>query len=422
MPQPLYKFSDKPWFKYPKFTWNKQHAIIIGGGIAGCQTAWHLLQTGWQVTLIERHNKLATEASGNVAGAILPKMTAIESLGEDFYTQAFNYTLKQLTQLTASSQKIQYDLCGVIQLAHNSREDKRWKALQQRDFSSDFLQCLDSTETQRQSGICTPYKSTYFPQGGWINPASFCQALINHPHCKVILESEAISLKKVDENWLIQDKNQQIIASAEVVIITSGKDINQLAQTEKLPIMPVLGQTTQAQATQASSKLKTVIGHEGYLTPAIEGQHIFGATFERHQHQAVMTAESDNINQQQLHQYLPEFSDSLGTISSSHAAIRMTTPDRFPYAGALINSQSYKEDYNDIHQGKHWKEYPVARYQQGLFVLAGLGSRGLTTAGYCANQLVDIINGKQLDDKITQALHAGRFMVKRLKTKVVVIL
>ena len=410
------KIKDKPWFHYPAFSWQKKQAVVIGGGIAGCQSAWHLLQTGWNVTLIERHEKLATEASGNIAGAILPKMTALESLGEDFYVQAFHYTLKQLAQLKASHKHIHYDLCGVLQLAHNTREEKRWKALQQRGFDDDFLQCLDKAQTQQQSGIHTPYKSTFFPQGGWVNPASFCDALVDHPNCTILLENNALKLKQEQRQWQVLDSHNHLLIQAEIIIISSGKDINQLAQTNDLPIMPVLGQTTQATATTASQKLKTVIGHEGYLTPAIKGQHIFGATFERHKDKAIITPIADKINQQQLHKYLAEFSDSLGKIESSHAAIRMTTPDHFPYAGALIDIQAYKKDYADIHQGKHWKIYPNAAYQQGLFILAGLGSRGLTTAGYCASLLVDIINGKQPKDKITQALHAGRFMIKRLKT------
>jgi len=410
-----HKIADKPWFHYPAFSWQTKRAVVIGGGIAGCQSAWHLLQTGWHVTLIERHKKLATEASGNLAGAILPKMTALESLGEDFYVQAFRYTLKQLEQLAASHQHLHYDLCGVLQLAHNAREEKRWQALQKRGFEDDFLQCLNTAQTQQQSGIHAPYKSVFFPQGGWINPASFCKALIDHPNCCVLLESEALNLKKVKQQWQVLDNQHHLIAQAEVIIMSSGKDIKQLTQYNDLPIMPVLGQTTQANASATSQKLKTVIGHEGYLTPAINGQHIFGATFERDKNQAIIDPIADKTNQQQLYKYLAEFSDSLGKIESSHAAIRMTTPDRFPYAGALIDRTFYNNNYADIHQGKYWKSYPSAHYQKGLFILAGLGSRGLTTAGYCAALLADIINGKQPNDKITQALHAGRFMVKRLK-------
>lgn len=407
-----------PWFDYPQLNWNKKHAIVIGGGIAGCQSAWHLLQTGWQVTLIERHHKLATEASGNIAGAIMPKMTALPSLGEDFYRAAFSHTLQQLAHLKSTNKHINYALCGVLQLAHNPREEKRWAALQQRGFSDDFLQCLAVEQTEQHSGITSPYKSTYFPQGGWISPASFCHALIDHPDCDILLQCDALRLQQDQQQWQILDAKNKLLAAAEVVIIANGKDLSQFEQTQHLPIMPVLGQTSQASASASSKKLHTVIGHKGYLTPAINGQHIFGATFERNIDRAILTPQADASNQQQLKQYLPDFDESLGVIKSSHAAIRMTTPDRFPYAGGVINQTHYQHDYADIHMGKHWKQYPIGRYLKGLFVLAGLGSRGLTTAGYCASLIADTINGKPSNDKIANALHAGRFTIKQLKTNI----
>src|SRR5262245_16495117 len=43
--------------------------LIIGGGIAGASTAYHLAQYGRQVTLLER-SEIASEASGVNAGAI----------------------------------------------------------------------------------------------------------------------------------------------------------------------------------------------------------------------------------------------------------------------------------------------------------------------------------------------------------------
>ncbi|MCF6190226.1 MAG: FAD-dependent 5-carboxymethylaminomethyl-2-thiouridine(34) oxidoreductase MnmC [Cocleimonas sp.] len=412
-------FQNTPWFNYPEYHWKTKHVVIVGGGIAGCQMAWHLCQVDWQVTLIERHNELAKEASGNPIGVILPKMTSQQSLGEDFYTQSFDYTLSLLDTLKQQGKTIDWQSCGALQLTHNLREEKRWQALAQREFSNDFLQSLNEDETSQIAGIDLPYKSSYFPQAGWINPASFCQALSDHPNCKVITESEALIIKKQDTDWVVLNNDNKTIAQAEAVIICNGRDLFGFEQSNFLPNMPVAGQTTFARASDESNKLKTVIGHEGYLTPAINSQHIFGATFERDQNAPTLNLEADKLNQQQLERYLPDFSASLSKISSAHSAVRMTTPDRYPYVGALPDKDFYQKNYNDLHQGKQYKKYPDAMYQNGLFILGGLGSRGLTTSGLCAKSLCDLLNSDFLDKKtrpkLLQYCHPARFLIKSLR-------
>ncbi len=415
MPQ---TFQKKPWFNYPKYNWITKRAVIIGGGIAGCQMAWHLCQAGWQVTLIERHETLASEASGNPVGVITAKMTSQESRGETFYTQCFHYTLSLLESLEQQGKKVEWENCGALQLTHNSREEKRWKALAQRDFADNFLQLFDEEKTSQAAGIELPYKSSYFPQAGWIKPESFCHALSDHPNCKTIFESEALSLKKSNKDWLVLNKDKKTIAQAEAVIICNGSDLFNFEQSNFLPNMPVAGQTSCALASDKSKKLKTVIGHEGYLTPAVNEQHIFGATFEREQNKPQLNPEADKQNQKQLECYLPTFSASLSGFKSAHTAVRMTTPDRFPYAGALPDKNFYQANYSDLHQGKQYKIYPNAQYQDGLFILGGLGSRGLTTSGLCSKSLCDLLENKprtQLVQSLLNNCHPARFLIKALK-------
>ncbi|MEE8465561.1 MAG: FAD-dependent oxidoreductase, partial [Dehalococcoidia bacterium] len=48
---------------------NESDVLIIGGGIAGTATAFHLAQLGERVTLLER-GEIASEASGVNAGGL----------------------------------------------------------------------------------------------------------------------------------------------------------------------------------------------------------------------------------------------------------------------------------------------------------------------------------------------------------------
>lgn len=51
-------------------------AIVIGAGVIGVSTAWHLRQRGWDVQVIERHPAAALETSFANAGQISPSYSA----------------------------------------------------------------------------------------------------------------------------------------------------------------------------------------------------------------------------------------------------------------------------------------------------------------------------------------------------------
>lgn len=417
------------WFQYPKYTWNKKHAVVIGAGIAGCQAAWHLVKQGWQVTVIEREAKLAQHASGNPAGIISPKMSAQASTGEAFYVDCFDYAIDQLGTLKKRHKDLDWHACGLLQLAHNEREEVRWETLKDRfsgDTNSSFLQLLDEQESSQIAGIPLNYKASYFPKAGWIDPVNFCETLLKDcaDQCKLVLETDALKIDKTANKWNVESAQGNNISSAEVIIITSGKDLNQFEQSNQLPSLPVAGQTTVATTNSFASQLKTTIGHEGYLTPSSDktSQLTFGASFDRSfelnsKNTVDIDKKTDNKNLNQLGKYLPELVDSFTETNSAHAAIRMTTPDRFPYVGGVADNDFYANNYADLHQGKQYKEYKSAEYLEGLFVLGGLGSRGLTTSGRCAKVLSDIITNRMLDENqtIQQQCHPARFIIKDLK-------
>lgn len=396
---PSAPMENPAWFALPE-PCPAQRATVVGGGIAGCQIARSLADRGWQVTVLERHARLATEASGNRAGVLTPKMTAEAGWGETFYRQAFAYALQQIQQLEAAGQAIDWAQCGALQVAHEPREAARQQALRERGLPPDFIQILDAQAASDVAGIPLTVGASYFPQAGWLNPASLCAALVGHANIEVCTCTDATCP-----------------TSADVTIIASGREADQWAQTAFLPFLPVMGQTSRAAISPDSAKLKTILGHEGYLTPAVGGQHIFGATFVRHVREAALDNEADTVNFEQLQHYLPEFAASLAGAESSHAAIRMTSPDRYPLVGALPDVAFFLQAYADLRHGRQKQAYPLAHYQPGLFLSAGYGSRGLTTSGLCAELLAALMTGEPLPVQATlyHNLHPARFLVKQLK-------
>lgn len=388
-----------PWFALPAPVTEGQ-VTVVGGGIAGCQVAHALARRGWQVTLLERHSQLAREASGNRAGVLTPKLTAEQGWGELFYRQAFGYASRQLRALQAAGQAVEWAACGALQLAHEAREAARQQALLQRSLPADFVQVVDAAQASELAGIPLSLGAAYFPQAGWVHPASLCHALVRHPNIEVRTGTALLALPA--DTW---------------VVLAGGRAVGQFTPAAAVPFMPVLGQTSQAQATPASGRLRMVLGHEGYITPAIAGAHIFGATFVRHVHEASLDVAADHTNYQQLARYLPELAGSLGEIRSSHAAIRMTTPDRYPVVGRLPEMAWSKVQYADVRHGRKQQIFPPMQYQANVAMAAGFGSRGLVTSGLAAELLAAILHGEPLplQASLYASLHPARFLLRELQ-------
>ena len=407
-----------PWFEYPKFDWQDRHAVVIGAGVAGCQMTWHLSQLGWRVTLIEREEQISSQASGNLAGVISPKMTSQESDSEQFYTDAFQYTTKQLEKLIATGSEIDWNPCGMLQLAHNKRELQRWEALRQRSLDTGFIQLVDKDKSANIAGITCDYPASYFPSAGYINPASFCRSLLADSNYQLIQTTNAAQLQRntEQEHWSVFGDNQELLATAQAVVICNGKDLNQFTQSHFIPLSNVLGQTSLASSTE-NSELNCVICHEGYLTPSYQDIHVFGATFEREFTSINLTPEGDQRNLVQQRKYLPEWTETITSVTSGHAAVRPATPDRYPFAGGVPDFDSFKQDYTDLKHGRTSQNYPKASYQDGLFMLGGFGSRGLTTSGYCADLLSKLMNGQTdlRQNELLNTLHPARFLIRQLK-------
>ncbi|MGV6809427.1 MAG: bifunctional tRNA (5-methylaminomethyl-2-thiouridine)(34)-methyltransferase MnmD/FAD-dependent 5-carboxymethylaminomethyl-2-thiouridine(34) oxidoreductase MnmC [bacterium] len=429
------KHIIEPWFSYNKLIRSpKKEVVIIGGGIAACQIAWHLAQRDWQITLLERHHDLAQEASGNLAGVISPKLTAHPSLGEDFYVSAFLYVLQQLNQFehpnknnTQNIHQVQWQQCGLLQLNHNDREQTRWEALQNRLFPDDFLQLLNHQQASDIANITLDYAASYFPQAAWVNPKSFCERLTQHPNIHRKYYHGVLSLENDGNhhNWQVNIKpiNDKVTRiNTDYVIIANGKDVKQFLQTQDLPFLPVAGQSSLAKSNRESKKLTCLLGHEGYLTPAHSAthqQHCFGASFDRQDLSLLLKDKKTEENFLQLERYLAGLNIRAEDCQNGHAAIRMATPDRFPYVGAIPNVTYYQQYYADLHQGKHWKNYPAAHYLTGLFIFAGFGSRGLTTTALCAEMLASLMNHEPLPfgTPLLKQLHPARFLIRQLKRK-----
>ena len=177
----------KPWFARPPAFNGERRALVIGGGLAGCASAASLAARGWQVSLLERHAGLAEEASGNPQGVLYLKLSAHGTALSQMIVSGFGHTRRLLEQLQRG---VDWDGCGVLQLAFNAKEAERQAQLAQA-FAPDLLHLLDKDQAQVRAGIALQTGGLFFPEGGWVHPPALCQWQATQPGVELLAQRDA---------------------------------------------------------------------------------------------------------------------------------------------------------------------------------------------------------------------------------------
>lgn len=416
--------TQTPWFDPPPARdAHESDVVIIGAGIAGCSLAHALTQRGLQVTLIEREGEIAQAASGNPAGLLMPKLTADQSLSSRYYTEAYRYTLDLLARLAAAGHPPRWEATGVLQLGFHETVRRSHARVARRALPAAFARVVDAAEATALAGQEMPEGGLWFPQGGWIDPRSFCQALLaacRDDHLRLIRHREAIQLARDGGQWSVCDAKGSEIARGSSLAICSGADTPALLPDIAADLVAVRGQITELPATAETDRLRCVLCYKGYLTPAIAGWHVLGATYDRADTALAVRPRDHRDNLDRLHRLFPDWwPDIDGDALPGRAALRSTTPDRLPLAGAVPETARLQADYGDLWKGRKPDRYPSATYASGLYISAGHSSRGLIGAPLAAEVIAAQILGEPLplERELLEAIHPARFLIRRMKRR-----
>jgi tRNA 5-methylaminomethyl-2-thiouridine biosynthesis bifunctional protein len=388
-------------------------AIVIGGGIAGCSTAFALSQRGIAVTLIERHAKLAQEASGNPLAMLYPKLNIKPTPPNILALQGFSFTLDLLRKLPNTTKL--FNACGQIQLAFNAREQAKQTALSQA-LETDFLkfQILNAEEASKIAGVPLKTSGLYLPQAGWVKPQALCEALCSSPLISVVTSSEALGIEKQDDFWRISMANQKQF-EAEIVVICNANDIKQFHQCSSAAITPVRGQLNWFKSSIESEKIKTIICGDHHVSPAVDGWHCVGTSYAPNDLSAEISPVDTQQNLNALHKIAPDIYKHFD-IESVQARVgwRSQTLDYMPLAGQLLDEENLCKNpprYNANPASLPWLS--------GLYVNAGHGSKGMITAPLCGELVAALATTSNLPTslQLTSNLNPSRFLLRELGLK-----
>ena len=411
-----------PWYRIAKASpAPERHALIIGGGMAGCAVAAALQRRHWRVTLIERHPQLAAEASGNPVGIIMPRLIAGGGAEGRFYAEAYRFAVQELRRLEQRDPGLAQGLTGVLDLGVDAQTRARHaKLLSRHALPDDVMEAVDPGQASNLTGFCLPFPALHFPHGGWLEPDRLCHALAWE--ARLCLGRSIAKLAYEDGLWRAVDEQGALVGAAPVAVLANGLGVLKLSQAAPLPLKAYRGQITFLGAHERSHKLSKVLTFGSYITPALSGRHVIGATYDAvpvgqdSAHVAVEDKDHDR-NLTALRRRVPDLFSWPDAVSvGGRAALRCASPDSHIVAGPVPDWNFYAQAYERIRHGM-LGTFPPAAYHKDLYVHTGLGSRGLTTAFLSADLIASQIAGEPwgLARDTAEIMHPGRFMIRALR-------
>ncbi len=150
--------------------------VIVGGGIAGCSTAYHLAKLGWTDVLLLEQGKLTSGTTWHAAGLVGQmrpnrNMTAMSNYGIELYS-----TLEAETGLATG-----WKQCGSVNVASTPERMKtlRKQLALARSFGVEVHEISPQEAAQRYPIMRTDdlQGGLWIPGDGKANPADLCMSL-----------------------------------------------------------------------------------------------------------------------------------------------------------------------------------------------------------------------------------------------------
>lgn len=315
---------------------------IIGGGLAGTSCAYVLKRAGIEAVIYEAGAEIAPAASGNALGLYNPRLSALRTAESDYYSAAFRLALEIFSVLG----EVGWNRCGALHLMTDKTRQKRFaQTAESWGWAKESMRIVDAGEASNIAGVELRHGALWLPDSGVVSPRKLCAAYADGA--------------KIHFNAKVKSED----VKADAVIIACGV----AAKDFGLPVNTVRGQLTFVKPSTRTTALKTNLCYGGYFSPAVEGQHALGATFQRWLDHNQIIEEDDADNIAKLAEVAPELVQDLEVVGR-RAAVRASTKDHFPIAGQLA---------------------------ENLYVSAGHGSHGILSTLAAAQLIAEMIAVKK---------------------------
>lgn len=397
--------------RLPTVAMPERHAVVVGAGLAGAAAAQALAQAGWQVTVLERHDAPAQEASGNTAGLFHGTVNADDGP----YARLFRAAALHAHGVyrAAIEGGVAGAVHGLLRLDARAGGLPAMQAMAQRcGLPAGYVQVLSAEEASAAAGLALPAPAWFYPGGGWLAPAAWVAHALLTPGVRLVTGADVHTLQREAGAWVLRGGRGDVLARAATVVLANAASAQQLLAPlghKAWPLRHTRGQVTQFNAVHS---LRLPVAGDGYAIP-LPGAVLCGATREAGEPGDFTLRPSDHQhNLQRLQRLTGLQAPADAALWQGRTGWRLHSDDRLPIAGAvpLANMPSARSG-QALHQAR------LLPREAGLFVLTALGARGITLAPLLAQLVAAMASGTPwpLEQPLADAVDPGRWLVREAR-------
>ena len=406
-----------------------RQAVVIGAGLAGASAALALCEAGWRVTLLDREPGPARATSGNPGGLFHSIVH-----GEDgVHARAHRAAVLALWQKAGpwlAGGRVRGQPAGLLRLDPKADGAAAQATLARLGLPADHVTWLSADRAAERVGVPVPSGGWWFAQAGWLHPAGLAEAMLEAAAAcfpgaltrRFGAEAAALQHDDATGRWQAVSATGELLAQAPSLVLANALGAPGLLRTlpEALAVAPPPLSAVRGQITalpQAGGLPRAPIAGSGYAL-ALDAQTLLcGATSQHHDDDAAVREADHRHNLTQARRLglagLPS-GDDLPNGLQGRVGWRAVTPDRLPLVGALPLAAERLAHVPHL-RADQVRQIPRQRDTRGgLYLLTGLGSRGIAWSVLAGQLLSHWVTGAPcpVEVDLRDALDPARFVAR----------